>query len=165
MSSKLTWKRNFLNGLYTVYDNGRQIGQLKERPFRETSTGEINGKVYTFITKGFFKRETIIFDNFKNEEIGKITFNEWRTRAFIIIDEKTINWKYDNFLNTKWSVFDEKGIKIKYSNSSLGGKIDSFDDDELLLLCGLFVINYFRQAAFVVLIILFVVIIPNTVLR
>lgn len=164
MSTKLTWKRNILNGLYTIYDNGLQIGQLKERPFQETSTGEINGKVYTFITKGFFKRETMIFESSNNEAIGKITYNEWRNRANITINNNTAEWKYENILNTKWQIFDAEGIKIEYSGLSLGGEINSVVNDELLLLSGLFVTNFFRQTTLIVIIIIFVIIIPNTFL-
>lgn len=67
------------------------------------------------------------------------------TKASILVDNKTMNWKYDNFWNTKWSIYNSEGIKIQYSGSSTSGQIDSNIDDALLVLCGLFVTNYYWQ--------------------
>ena len=67
-----------------------------------------------------------------------------------------INWKYENFWNTKWSVFNPEGINIEYSGSMTRGKIDSNVDDALLLLSGLFVPNYYWQMTMVALLAVFI---------
>jgi len=156
MQTKLTWKKNFFSNLYGIYSNGQQVGKLKDKTFSQIANGELNGKEYTFKTKGFFKQQTEIIDNSENKVIGEIIYNNWMTKATISIDNKTINWKYDNIWNTKWSIFNSEGIKIQYSGSSTSGQIDSNIDDALLLLSGLFVTNYYWQMTVAVLVAVFV---------
>jgi hypothetical protein len=101
MQTKLTWKKNSFSGLYSIYSNGQQIGMLKDKTFSQIASGELNGKKYTFKTKGFVKQHTEIIDNSENKVIAEIKFNNWMTKANIIIENKTINWQYDNVWNTK----------------------------------------------------------------
>lgn len=164
MQTKLRWKKKIFSNLYNIYSNGQQIGKLKDKTFSQTATGELNGKEYTFKTKGFFKQHTEIIDNLENKVIGEIKYNNWMTKATISVDNKTINWKYDNLWNTKWSIFNSEGIKIQYSGSSTSGQIDSNIDDALFLLSGLFVTNYYWQMTIAVLVAVFVPI-WTTVLR
>ena len=164
MQTKIRWKKELFSNLYSIYSNGQQIGKLKDKTFFQTANGELNGKKYTFKTKGFFKQHTEIIDNLENKVIGEITYNNWMTKATISVANKTINWKYDNLWNTKWSIFNSEGIKIQYSGSSTSGQIDSNIDDALLLLSGLYVTNYYWQMTVVVLVAVFVPI-WTTVLR
>ena len=156
MQTKLKWKKNLFSNLYRIYSNGQQIGILKDKTFSQTANGELNGKKYTFKTRGFFNQYTEIIDNLENKVIGQITFNNWMTKATISVDNKTVNWKYDNLWNTKWSIFNSEGIKIQYTSLSTSGQIDSNIDDALILLSGLFVTNYYWQMAIAVLIAVFV---------
>jgi hypothetical protein len=156
MQTKLRWKKNLFSSSTIIYSNGQRIGELKDKTFSQTANGELNGKKYSFKTKGFFKQQTEIIDGFENKVVGEITYNNWKTNAIISIDNKTINWKYDNLWNTKWSIFDSEGINIKYSGSSTSGQIDSNIDDSMILLSGLFVTNYYRQMTVAVLVAVFV---------
>lgn len=146
MQIKLTWKKNFFSNSFRLYLDGRQIGKLKEKMFSQTAEGQLHGKEFTFKTKGFIKQHAEIVDSLENKVIGEITYNNWMTKAIILVDNKTMNWKYDNFWNTKWSIYNSEGIKIQYSGSSNSGQIDSNIDDALYVLCGLFVTNYYWQS-------------------
>jgi hypothetical protein len=132
--------------------NGQQIGKIKDKTFSQTANGELNGKEYTFKTKGFFKQHTEIIDRSENKVVGEITYNNWMTKATILVNTKKINWKYDNLWNSKWSIYNSEGVNIKYSGSSTSGQIDSNTDDSLLILCGLFVTNYYWQMSVAVLV-------------
>ena len=156
MQTKLRWKKDFFSGLYTIYSNGQQVGRLKDKTFSQTADGELNGRRYTFRAKGFFRQHTDIIDNTDNRVIGVISYNDWMTKASITVGNKTVNWKYDNLWNTRWSVFDAEGARIQYSGSSSGGEIDSDTDDALLMLTGLYVINYYWQTTIAVLVAVFV---------
>ncbi len=150
MNKKLNWKKGLLSDTYRIYSNYQQIGELRNSMFSQTAIGEINGKEYTFKTKGFFTQYTEIYDNAENSVIGEITYGSWMNKAFISIRNKDINWKYDNMWNTKWSLKDSKGTQINYAGSSTGGKIDSNVDDDLLLLTGLYVTNYYWQMTLII---------------
>jgi hypothetical protein len=78
------------------------------------------------------------------------------TKATIILNEQTLEWKYENLWSTKWSISNSEGIEINFSGYSTNGQIESNTDDALLLLSGLFVTNYYWQVTFVVLFVSFV---------
>jgi hypothetical protein len=80
------------------------------------------------------------------------------TKAEISINNKIVNWKYDNAWNTQWSLSDDKGIIMTFKGSATKGEIDSEDTDGLLVLTGLFVTNYYWQTTFAFLIPLIIVI-------
>lgn len=152
MQNSLNWKKGLFSDTYRIYSNNLQVGKLKNKTFSQSSIGEINGKEYTFKTKGFFKQHTEILDNSDNSVIGEINYNNWMTKAFLSIQNKKFSWKYDNIWNTKWSLNDSDGTEIKYSGSSTSGQIDSNTDNDLLLLTGLYVTNYYWQMTIVIII-------------
>jgi hypothetical protein len=115
---------------------------LKDKAWKQSADGEINGKKYVFKTKGFFKQKTQIIDPENNSIIANITYNSWMTKAKIEFSDSVVQWKYDNAWNTKWSLFNEEKILVKYHGSSTKGKIESDKADDLLVLTGLFITNY-----------------------
>ncbi|PCH69476.1 MAG: hypothetical protein COC06_07385 [Bacteroidales bacterium] len=125
------------------------------KTFSQTKEGEINGKQYSFRTKGFFQQHTQIFNQF-DLLIGEIQYNSWMTKANITLGDQLISWKYDNIWNTKWSMTDSDGLLINSTNSTTSGSISSNSEDELLLLIGLFVTNYYKQMTIVVMLAVFV---------
>ena len=161
MPSNLTWEKKIFPNLYRIYENRKQIGQLKDKPFSQTAKAQLNDQQYSFRTKGFFKQRTEIRDNSGNRVLGEINYSQWKTKATISLDNEVIHWKYDNSWNTSWSVYDEKGIKIKYKGSFSNGNIQGSTNDALLLLCGLYITNYYWQTSIAVLIIIFMPIFIN----
>ncbi len=143
MKTNYSWTKKFFSNLYNIYSNGAILGNLKDKSFSQTAQGEVNGKEYIFKTKGFLKQHTQIIDSSENRIIGEITYNSWMTKATIAINDKILNWKYDNAWNTKWSLFDTAGTLMNFSGSSSKGHINSNVEDELLILTGLFVTNYY----------------------
>jgi len=161
MKTRLEWRKSFLSSKYSIYTEGRQIGTLRENTFAQTANGDLNGKQYTFRTKGFINQKTDIIDDRSGKAIGGIEYNSWMTKATFTIGDKTAFWKYNNMWNTKWSIYDSDGIEINYSGSSTGGHIESTTNDELLLLTGLFITNYYRQILTVIFIVVFIPIITS----
>lgn len=154
--NNIQWKKKLLSNTYSIYSNKQIIGKLENKTFSKKASGELNGKEYTFKTKGFLKQNTEIIDNKENKVIGEITYNTWMTKATISISKQSIIWKYDNAWNTKWSISNKAGIEIKYAGTSASGKIESNTDDALLLLSGLYVINYYWQMSIAVMVAVFI---------
>lgn len=149
-------ENGIFSGIYNINSDGRHIGYLKDKSFSQIATGEINGKQYIFRTKGFINQNTEIINCAENIVVGDINYNTWKTSATISINNKITHWKCDNIWNTKWSMFNSDGLFIKFSGSSSKGQIESEVNDELLVLTGLFVINYYWQAMIVVLVAVFI---------
>lgn len=154
----LTWTKGLFSSLYRINSNGKQLGSLKDKPFSRTTKGIINGKEYLFRNSGFFKQQTEIFDCSDNKEIGGIEYNSWRSKATITVNGSKYNWKYDNLWNTRWSISGTNGLSAKFKSFTTKGHIDADTDDTLLILSGLFIKDFYLQAAFIV--ILIAVIIP-----
>ncbi len=156
MQPRIHWKNRLFSRSYTLHSNGRWVGKLRDKPFSQISTGELNDKQYKFITSGFCKQHTSIIDTTENRNVGEISYSNWMTKATLSLNKKTYYWKYNNFMNTKWSIFNAEGIRINFSGTSVSGQIETNTDDPLLLLCGLYVKNYYLQMAIIAIIAVFI---------
>ena len=158
MKKNLTWSKGLFTSIYQIYSNGKQLGNLIDKPFSRTIKGKFNGKEYLFQNSGFFNQYTEIVDCSDNKVIGGIEYNSWRSKAIVSVNGRKYNWKYDNLWSTQWSLSDSDGISVRFNSSTTKGQIDSNTDDGLLVLSGLFIKNYYLQTVFIV--ILVAVIIP-----
>ncbi|TVQ85928.1 MAG: hypothetical protein EA393_13050 [Bacteroidetes bacterium] len=158
MKMNLTWSKGLFSSRYQIYSNGKQLGNLTDKPLSRTTKGMFNGKEYLFRNSGFFKQHTEIIDCSDNKVIGRIDYNSWRSKATITVNGRRFNWKYDNLWSTRWSISDSNGTSVKFTSSTTKGHIDADTDNGLLILYGLFIKNYYLQVAFIV--ILVAVIIP-----
>ena len=152
METILNWKGGLFKNTYEIYSEDNQVGKLNENTWSGSAEGELNGKKYVFKTQGFFRQKTLIIDPLNNDILGEIIFHTWMTKATIRIMDKIFNWKYDNWLNTKWSIYSPEEFLIHYSGSFLKGKISTSINEELLILTGLFVINYYLQSTIILLV-------------
>jgi hypothetical protein len=161
METILNWKKGIFKDHFEIFSYGALVGSLKEKTWKQVVYGELNGKKVVFKTKGFFKQETQIIDQDTHVVLGKITYNSWMTKATIEFANKVFNWKYENAWNTKWSIGDKEGMKIQYQGSSSKGVIVDQTQDDLLILSGLCVINYYWQTFVVIMIAIIVPIIAS----
>ena len=161
MHYPLKWKKNFFSTLFTIHSNDQQVGKLNNELFSQNAVAELHGMKCHFRTKGFFGQQTEIIDPLDNKTIGTIAFNDWMTSATISIGTEKLQWKYDNLWNTRWRVSDAGGIDVTYSGYSTSGQIDSNTQEPLIILCGLYVTNYFWQMILVCFLIVMIPIIAT----
>lgn len=158
MKKNLTWSKGLFTSLYQIYSNGKQLGNLLDKPFSRTTKGTFNGKEYLFRNSGFFNQYTEIVDCSNNKVIGRIEYNNWRSKATLSVNGGKYHWKYDNLWSTQWSLSNSDGISVRFKSSTTKGQIDADTDDGLLVLSGLFIKNFYAQTVFII--ILVAVIIP-----
>jgi hypothetical protein len=158
MNKNITWSKGLFSSLYRLYSNGKQIGYLTDKPFSRNTKGMFDGKEYIFRNSGFFNQHTEIVDCSDNRVIGKIEYNNWKSKATVFVNGKEYNWKYDNIWNTQWSITDSDGISLRFNSSTTKGQIEADKYEGLLVLSGLFIKNFYLQTVFIV--ILVAVIIP-----
>ncbi|NVO11854.1 MAG: hypothetical protein HXX16_17985 [Bacteroidales bacterium] len=145
MEKLITWEKGFFSRTYKFYSNSIEIGFLKIGAWSNKAKGTINSKEYDFITKGFFKQETSIIDSKTTLIVGTIIYNKWKSKATIKLpDGVEYNWQYTNFWHTKWSLNKDLYF-INYKGSGLKGEIVSYISDELIIMTGLFIANYYTQ--------------------
>lgn len=155
MSKTLHWKKGIWSNRYEIFDSKKLIGKLKEGTWTQNAEGWINGKKYCFKTTGFFTQTTQITDNESNAIIGKISYNSWKTRADIEINNAVLHWKYDNIWNTKWSLYTSENTLVNFQGSYTKGSIEFDEADYLLVLTGLFITNYYRQTYIAIMVAVF----------
>jgi hypothetical protein len=150
METNLTWEKGVFKNSYEIFSHGNPIGKLRPDTWSRQGNGELNSKKYKFEIKGFFNQETIIINIETNLPVGKIIYNTLKTKATIEYDGKIATWKYDNGWNTKWSISNTTVLLVRYNGSFTNGDIEVFSYDELLILTGLYITNYFWQISSVV---------------
>jgi hypothetical protein len=155
VKTTLTWKKRIFKNVYEIYSEDSLVGNLKENVWSQSADAELNGEEYHFRTKGFF----ILKKNTDNM-IGKITYNSGMTKAKIEYPGGVYSWSYDNFWSTKWSLQNSEGPVIWYHRSSSEGIIKTEGLNNLLLLTGLYIHNYFLQATLVLMMVIFLPLIP-----
>ena len=155
MKSSLHWKKKTFSSTYRIYSGDRQVGQLVENSLKQSAVGELNNSKYLFKTKGVFKQETEVIDIDSKTTIGKISYNAMMNKAEIQYPNRTVHWKYDNKWQTRWSLSDTRGIQMAFRGGLSKGSIECSDEDDLLVLTGLFVTNFYWQMTIVIMVAVF----------
>lgn len=145
METKYEWKTNLFAADFELFRNGIRSGVLNKGNLRRKVTGELNLKKVLFTTEGFFGKETVIADPDTGSVAGKIVYSVWKSKASIEYQGKIFNWQFDNFFRTRWSISNQNGILIRYKSETLKGSVQSYTGDEILILSGFFIRNFFRQ--------------------
>ena len=156
MKNTLSWKRGFFSSTCQIFSGEAYIGELANYTFKQTAEGVIRNKRYLFRTKGLFKQETQIIDGVSDRVIGNITYNSMMSKATIEFSDRTVSWKYDNTWQTKWRLYDTLGIYMKFAGGTSKGTIECEEDNDLLVLTGLFVTNYYQQAMIAIMVAVFI---------
>lgn len=147
METIITWKTKFFSNKIQLYKREDLIGEIVNKPFSRSADGVLNGRNFRFNIKGFFRQETRILDGVDGSVVADIVISAWKSKAAITYNNMEYTWQYENFWNSKWSISSGNGPVVKYHSHGTGGEVTSYVSDEILILAGLFIKNYFRQRA------------------
>lgn len=139
----LRWKKGFFNNTYYIFNGHKIAGTLVDRSLSQSGIAEYGNNKYSFKTKGLFRQETQIIDNVTHNQIGNIRYNLWMNKAELTINHEILYWKYDDWVNTKWIISNCEGVQIRYFGTPISGRIESTVNDDILIITGLFVTNYY----------------------
>ncbi|HOE05029.1 MAG TPA: hypothetical protein PLZ52_07415 [Bacteroidales bacterium] len=155
MEKKYQWKKGFFSEKCILFSENAEAGHFNDKSFSQTATAVLNGVEYRFRTRGFFKQHTTISDASGTTCLGEITYNSWMNKAHIKLQEESFEWKYENFWGTRWQIAGNDTL-IQYTGSSSKGSVNSNQSSELLILCGLAAMNYYRQISVAIIVAVFV---------
>ena len=147
METIYTWKTKFFSNTWVIQQYDNQVGELVNKAFSRSATGELNGKKLIFDIKGFFRQETKILAAGNGEVLADVIISAWKTKATIKYNNREYTWQHENFWNTRWSISDVNGAVVKYHSFASGGELTSYISDEVIIMAGLFIKNYFKQRA------------------
>lgn len=145
MEIHYTWKTRFFSTDYQIYRNDIQVGAITNKAFSRSATSDLNGKKLVLEIKGLFRRESRIINPVDNSVVMEIIISNWKSNAVMNYNGRDYEWKHNNFWNTKWSINNQAGPLVKYHSYSMRGEIVSYTDDDILILTGLLIKNYFKQ--------------------
>lgn len=136
-----------ISGTHRIFSYGLQIGTIIKRPFSQVTMGDINGKSYVFIPKGFFGHHVDIIEEGSGVNIGFISYNVWMTNATISIMGAKYIWRYTNITTTRFTISGDN-VNIDFANGINRGSLVTNCENDILHLTGIFTINYYVQLSF-----------------
>ena len=147
MKTLLSWRKGVFSNTTTIFEKNKSVGFIRSSDFSfsRTSTAEIYGRKILFQNSGFFETETLIIDASTNQVIGRVHYSLWGSKADIEIDNEFSKWEYRNLWNTKWDIFNSRGLRISYESSLNNGWIETNKVDAMNLLSGLYVSQYYER--------------------
>ncbi len=155
MQQLLTWRKGLFDSNYQLYANGEIKGNLIFGSLKNNARG-IASKNYYFTTEGFLNPITKIRDE-KHHQIGIITYHAWQLKATITFNDLDhASWNYTNNWLSQWAITNHRDKQIQYHASTAAGTVHSDNDDELMLLSGLFIREFFSRAIILIIIIIFI---------
>ena len=153
MQRLLTWRKGLFDSNYQLYTNGEIKGSLIFSSWKNNARG-IALKNYYFTTEGFLNPITKIRDE-NHHQIAVINYNSWKLKATVTFNDLDhASWSYTNGWLSQWAITNHRDKQIHYQSATGTGAVNSNNDDELMLLIGLFIREFFSRALIIVIMII-----------
>lgn len=161
MEHFLTWRKGLFDSNYQIYNQSQIQASLFFSSWKNDAQGIGLHQTYLFTSGGLSNPTTRIIDQ-NGHEIGLITYHFWQLKATISLNnQEHSSWAFSNAWLSKWTINNYQGKEVHYQASSGSGTIFSDNDDELLLLSGLFIKEYFAR----IMILFFIILILPILMR
>ncbi len=145
MEHNLTWTKGMLDSNYQLFNNGQFNSSLLFNSWKNEAQAFGTEQSYHFKTEGFSNPSTKIYDK-ENELIGVISFQSWKTKASISLKSgEQFAFSFSGSWYNSWTITDFKDKQVVYDGSSTSGFVRSNTDDELMILTGLFIKEYYAR--------------------
>lgn len=145
MEKVVTWTKGRFESSYQIFCNSQICGNLIFETWNNHAFGIMSQKNYHFKANGLKFTTNIYGDN--NQPLGVISFNIWQLKAVIILQDQTsFSWHYTNSWLSEWRINNFQGTTLNYKASNGGGLVNGEHlDDELVLLTGIYVKEFFSR--------------------
>lgn len=146
-SKELYWTKDAFTLNYTFFEEGKVVGQIRDKSWNRTATASIFGTKYVFEKEGLLNPHLNIIDLTNRREIGRVDFKIFRSRARISLGNQQYVWMRHGLLGVKWSVLDRNDRPQISGESRKEGKFAiSNEESSILLITSLLIRNhFFRQ--------------------
>ena len=146
MQYDFSWNKDTFDSKYQVFGDGLLKYSLNFLSFKNSAIAITQSGIFIFKTIGFsLKQETLLVNN-KNEVLATILFNPLEQKAIVkFANGEDYLFTNRSILNKEWSLTNGKDKQVFYKSNSGGGLIKSNLNDELLILSGLYVREFFSR--------------------
>ncbi len=150
----LHWRKGLFDSNYQVSENALLAFSINFSSFKNSAIATTQKGIYLLRSEGYSNPETKIF-NQKNEVLAVIRYDWISFKAKIICTSgEEFDWSYQNSWLSRWSVNNHKDKQVIYNSSSGGGLIHSNIEDDMVVMAGLFIREYYTRILYLFIIIM-----------
>jgi len=158
MEQVLYWRKGLFDSNYQVFDQQQLKFSMNFSSWQNSAIATTQSGIYLLKSEGFSKPETRILNN-QNETLATITYDWLGFKARVVFASgETLDWRYQNSWLSRWSLNNLKDKQILFSASAGNGNIHSNVNDDMLVLTGLFIREYYSRLLFVLIILIVILI-------
>lgn len=148
MEYNFNWNKSTFDSKYQVFAQGLLKYALNFGTWNNTAIATTQTGIYLFKSNGVFNPESMLLDN-KNEVRAAIKFNLLSLNATVkFIGGDEFMFLYQKNWITEWSLNNGKEKQVFYSAKTGAGLVNSNIDDELVILTGLYIREYYSRLLF-----------------
>lgn len=148
MEQFLTWTKGTFESNYQIFQEGQIKTSLVFDNWKNEARTLFSSTNLLFRANGIFDTTVQVLGDDGNF-LGNINFEMWQTRATITLkDGEQAAFAFAGSWYTQWSITDAKGTQISYQSNSNSGRIHANTDDQMLLIIGLFIREYYTRRFF-----------------
>ncbi|WP_175636456.1 hypothetical protein [Pedobacter ghigonis] len=158
MEQVLYWRKGLFDSNYQVFDQQQLKFSMNFSSWQNSAIATTQSGIYLLKSEGFSKPETRILNN-QNETLATITYDWLGFKARVVFASgETLDWRYQNSWLSRWSLNNLKDKQILFSASAGNGNIHSNVNDDMLVLTGLFIREYYSRLLFGLIILIVILI-------
>ncbi|MEH3115881.1 hypothetical protein [Pedobacter terrae] len=145
MEKILSWRKGLFESNYQAFNNGLLKFSLNFISWKNSAIATTQCGIYLFKSEGFSKPETKLLNN-QHGVLAIITYDWIRFQAKVVFASgDTFDWSFQNSWLRRWSLNNHRDKQILFNASTGSGILHTNVDDDLLILCGLFIREYYSR--------------------
>lgn len=151
MEKVVTWTKGLFESSYQIFCNGEICGSLIFETWSNHAFGIMSKNNYRFKANGFSDTSTTIYGG-NNETLGTIKFHLWQAKAVVsLTGQPDLYWQYTNTWLSQWRMSNNQNTTLNYKSSSGKGLVIGTNlNDELALLIGIYIQEYYARVLFAI---------------
>jgi hypothetical protein len=149
MEQILNWRKGLFDSNYQVFNDGLLRFSMNFASLKNAAVVTTQKGIYLLKSEGFSNPETKVVNN-QNEVIAKITYDWLGFKAKVVLNTgEQLDWSFQNSWISRWSLNNHSDKQILFNSSTGNGLIHTNVDDDILILIGLFIREYYSRVIFV----------------
>lgn len=154
MEQALSWRKDVFDSNYQVFMNQSLRFSINFISLKNCAIATTQEGIYLLKSEGYLTPNTKIINN-KNEVLAVISYDllSFKAKIFYSSGEK-FEWSFQNSWLKRWSINNHFDKQILYHSTSGNGLIQANVADDILIMTGLFIKEFYTRILFVLIIIL-----------
>lgn len=143
MKTKFSWNTKSIQKVISIENGEATLGNLTFYKDNLSAKADLLNCCYDIKTRsGHFSRYIDIYNKDNKQAVATICSSHWTTRATITHQGKGHTFRYNNIFCKEWRLTHADGSTvIDYKRLKQGGEIETSEENNLLLICGLYLGN------------------------